>query len=67
MTKKSYIGTPEYEQGRAAFRGSISVDEAPHGEGEALDAWLDGYEFEQAMLKPALKRESLEGEKPKRG
>ena len=67
MTKKSYIGTPEYEQGRAAFRGSVSVDDAPHGEGEALDAWTAGYEFEKAALRPALARESLEGKKPKRG
>lgn len=53
MTKKAdkYIGTPEYEQGRAALRGAISVDEAPYGEDdENLEAWKAGYAFEKAAI-----------------
>lgn len=38
---------PAYEQGRAAFRGGISKDDAPHGEGVALDAWKKGWNFEK--------------------
>lgn len=36
-----------YEQGRAARRARIAKDDAPHGEGDDLDAWLAGYEFEE--------------------
>ncbi len=68
MTKKKdeYVGTPEYEQGRAAFRGSISVDEAPYQDGDHnLEAWKAGYEFEKAAHGLVEGRESTEGEPAK--
>lgn len=37
-----------YEQGRAARRSRISRDEAPHGDGPLLEAWLRGFDFEEA-------------------
>lgn len=39
-----------YEQGRAARRASIAVDDAPFGEGKDLEAWLAGYGFEDKAL-----------------
>lgn len=36
---------PAYEQGRAAFTGGIGKDDAPYGEGTALDAWRKGWAF----------------------
>lgn len=62
MSKKDYVGTPEYEQGRSAFRGSISRDEAPHGEGNALDAWNAGYDYEKGLHDLSAPRESTEGD-----
>ncbi len=38
---------PAYEQGRAAFRGGIGKDDAPYGDGTALDAWKKGWNFEK--------------------
>lgn len=35
-----------FEQGRTAYRARIAKDDAPHGEGPLLKAWLKGYEFE---------------------
>lgn len=60
MTKKAdkYVGTAEYEQGRAARRGAISIDEAPYGEDDDnLAAWKAGYEFETEALGLSAKDE----------
>lgn len=37
-----------YEQGRAARRSRISREEPPHGDGPLLEAWLRGFDFEEA-------------------
>lgn len=34
-----------YEQGRAAYLAGIDREDAPHGEGDDLDAWRKGWDF----------------------
>lgn len=39
-----------YNQGRQARRGSIAIDDCPHGDGKDKDAWLAGYAFEDKAI-----------------